>query len=72
MGFLKLVLIKDSLNISTLAGYLMPKLAEENKEVHTFPKCISSKVNKIVQQEFELDYFEAAGQHFIHYTIHML
>ena len=33
-----------------------------------FPKDISLKVNIIVQFEFELVYFEAAVQHFSHYT----
>ena len=38
----------------------------EDKEVHTFPKGISLKVNVIVQLELELAYFEAAVLHFNH------
>ena len=35
-----------------------------DKTVHTFPK-----VNVIARLEFDFDYFEAAFQHFSHYTI---
>ena len=31
----------------------------KNKEVHTFPKGISPKINLIVRPEFELDYLES-------------
>ena len=38
----------------------------------TFPKDISPKVNAIEQLEFELAYFKAAVQHFIHYITRIL
>ena len=38
------------------------------KGINTFPKIISPKVNVITWLEFELAYFEAAVQHFTHYT----
>ena len=40
-----------------------------NKGVYTFPNGLSLKVNVIVQQEFELAYFEATVQHSSHYTM---
>ena len=39
-----------------------------DKEVHTFPKSISTKVNVIARLEFELADFEAAVQVFSNYT----
>ena len=39
-----------------------------DKEVHTFPKGINSKVNVIARVEFELTYLEAALQPRSHYT----
>ena len=61
------------------SSYLMPKptlhknnsdttYSWDNKRVHTFPKGISPKMNAIAQLEFELAFFEAADQHFSHYT----
>ena len=57
-------------------GYLMQKTSLwyysthscGDKGVHIFPKGICMKVNVIVEVEFELSYFEAAVQHFIHYA----
>ena len=40
-----------------------------DKEIHTFLKGIRLKVNLIVWLEFELAYFEAAIQQFIHYAV---
>ena len=37
-------------------------------KVHTFPKCISPKVNVIAWLEFDLDYIEVAVQYFNHYV----
>ena len=34
--------------------------------VHTFPKGVCTKINLIVQLEFELAYFEAAVLHYSH------
>ena len=47
-------------------GYLMPKISFlkeqllywKDKEVHTFPKSICSKVNVITRLELELAYYE--------------
>ena len=39
-----------------------------NKEVHTFPKDISPKMNVIERLEFELSYYDAAVHHVSHYT----
>ena len=36
--------------------------------VYTFPKGLNLKMNQIAQLEFKLAYFEAADQHFPHYT----
>ena len=40
-----------------------------DKGVHTFPKCISLKVNVIERLEFELVYYDVTVRHFSHYTI---
>ena len=40
----------------------------EDKKIHTFLKSICSKVNVLVQLEFELIYYDSAVQHFNHYT----
>ena len=40
----------------------------EDKGVHASPKGVCSKVNVIVQQEFELAYFEEAVKNFSHYS----
>ena len=56
---------------STFVGYLMPKLFSYcwgDKEVHTFPKSICSKVNVIAQLEYELAYYDSAVHRFNHYT----
>ena len=37
-----------------------------DKEVHTFLRSISPKVNVIVQQEFELSYYDVAVRHVNH------
>ena len=39
-----------------------------DKGVHTFPKCICTKVNVITRLEFELAYYESAVQRLNHYT----
>ena len=44
-------------------------IIDEDKWVHAFPKGISLKVNVIELLEIELTYFEAAVQHFNHYTM---
>ena len=67
-------------DISTFVGYYAkPFLIEKqrwyyltynwrNKRVHTYLKFISPKVNVIERLEFELSYFDATIQHFIHYA----
>ena len=40
---------------------------KRNKEIHTFPKSISPKVNVIAWPEIELAYFKATVHHFKHY-----
>ena len=66
-------------DISTFMGYLMSKssffeeqqwyyLSWENKEIHTFLKGISPKVNVIAQLDVELAYFKAVGQLFSRYS----
>ena len=44
----------------------------EDKEAHTFPKGICSKVNVIAQLEFELTYYDFAVQCFNHYNTRTL
>ena len=73
-------LVSSFNGISTFVGYLMlkPSLKKNRSHVtwptareirgHSFPKCISLKVNMIVRLEFELAYFEAVVQHFSHWT----
>ena len=46
--------------------------SREDKEVHTFPNGICTKVEIIVLLEFEVAYFEAAVLHFSHYTTRTL
>ena len=52
-----------------MAVVLFNPLLVEDKEVYTFPKGISPKVNIIAQREFKLTQFEASVQHFGHYVI---
>ena len=40
-----------------------------DKDVHTFPKGISPKVNAIMCLDFKLSYFEVPVLHFSHFTI---
>ena len=42
---------------------------QEDKVSHTFPKCINSKVNIVVQLEFELAYYNVAVQYVSLYTM---
>ena len=44
-------------------------IAGGNKEVHTFPKGISLKVNIIVELEFEFTYYKVMSQHVNHYAM---
>ena len=41
---------------------------KEDKRVHTFPNGICLKVNVIASLEFEIAYYDSAGQCFNHYT----
>ena len=41
----------------------------DNKGIHTFPKRICPKVNLIARREFELTYYDSAGDRFNHYTM---
>ena len=74
-------------SISTFVGYLMPKfiLVEEQawynlthsrgwvgKEVHTFSKSISHKVNVVVQLEFEPSYHDVTVHHITHHATGIL
>ena len=57
----KLSLLKNnSGNISPVAG--------GGEDFHSFPKCISLRVNVIAQLEFELTYFDVVVQYVNHYT----
>ena len=44
-------------------------IAGEDKEVYTFPKGLSPKVNMIAPLEFELAYHDIAVQHVSHDTM---
>ena len=50
-------------------AYLLCCVTIQHKQVHTFPKSVSLKVNVIAQQEFELAYFESIVLHCSHYVI---
>ena len=45
---------------------VLQPIAGEDKEVHTFPKSISSKVNVIASLEFEHAYYDVAVLHVSH------
>ena len=74
----QLYLLISSFNgISTFVDYLRPKPSlstiyfiarESDNGIQAFPNGIRKKVSVMVRLELELTYFEAAVQHFSHYT----